>query len=124
MPLELVAWFDGQHREPYPARVVSIRDSEHLQPFYWTEINQAEGEVASVFGSIFDAEEADRVKQGAFPSLTAEVKENRVDVKTERVEKYTLYFNRALIDFSKPVVVYTNGQKSFEGRLSEGIVPS
>ncbi|WDT71478.1 MAG: hypothetical protein MPW17_01030 [Candidatus Manganitrophus sp.] len=120
---ELVAWFDGQHREPYPARVVSIRDSEHLQPFYWTEINQAEGEVASVFGSIFDAEEADRVKQGAFPSLTAEVKENRVDVQTERVEKYTLFFNRALIDFSKPVVVYTNGQKSFEGRLSEGIAP-
>lgn len=120
---ELVAWFDGQHREPYPARVVSIRDSEHLQPFYWTEINQAEGEVASVFGSIFDAEEADRVKQGAFPSLTAEVKENRVDVQTERVEKYTLFFNRALIDFSKPVTVYTNGRKSFEGRLSEGIVP-
>lgn len=120
---ELVAWFDGQHREPYPARVVSIRDSEHLQPFYWTEINQAEGEVASVFGSIFDAEEADRVKQGAFPSLTAEVKDNRVDVQTERVEKYTLFFNRALIDFSKPVTVYTNGQKSFEGRLSEGIAP-
>lgn len=120
---ELVAWFDGQHREPYPARVVSIRDSEHLQPFYWTEINQAEGEVASVFGSIFDAEEADRVKQGAFPSLTAEVKENRVDVQTERVETYTLFFNRALIDFSKPVTVYTNGRKSFEGRLSEGIVP-
>lgn len=120
---ELVAWFEGRHREPYPARVVSIRDSEHLEPFYWTEINQAEGEVASVFGSIFDEQDADRVKQGAFPSLIAEVKENRVDVKSERVEKYTLYFNRRMVDFSKPIAVYTNGKKSFEGRLSEGIVP-
>lgn len=120
---ELVAWFEGQRRQPYPARVVSIRDSEHLQPFYWTEINEAQGEIADVFGSIFDQEEAERVKQGAFSSLTAEVKENRVDVKSERVEKYTLFFNRWLVDFSKPVVVYTNGQKSFEGRLSEGVVP-
>lgn len=120
---ELVAWFEGRRRDPYPNRVVSVRDSEHLRPFYWTEINRAEGEVASVFGSIFDAEEADRVKQGAFPSLTAEVKDNRVDVQTERVEKYTLFFNRRLVDFSKPVAVYTNGQKSFEGRLSEGVVP-
>lgn len=120
---ELVAWFEGQRREPYPTRVVSVRDAEHLQPFYWTEINQAEGEVASVFGSIFDQEDAERVKQGAFPSLIAEVKDNRIDVQTERVEKYTLFFNRRLIDFSKPVAVYTNGKKSFAGRLSEGIVP-
>jgi predicted esterase len=120
---ELVVWFEGQRRDPYPARVVSIRDSEHLEPFYWTEINQTEGEIASVFGSIFDQEEAERVKQGAFSSLTAEVKDNRVDVKSERVEKYTLFFNRRLVDFSKPVAVYTNGQKSFEGRLSEGIGP-
>jgi len=118
---ELVAWFEAQRREPYPTRVVSVRDSAHLEPFYWTEINQAEGEVASVFGSIFDQEDAERIKRGAFPSLIAEIKENRVDVKSERVEKYTLFFNRRLIDFSKPVVIYTNGQKSFEGRLSEGI---
>jgi predicted esterase len=120
---ELVAWFEGQRRQPYPKQVVSIRDSEHFQPFYWTEINQAQGEIASVFGSIFDQEEAERVKEGAFPLLTAEVKDNRVEVKSERVEKYTLFFNRQLVDFSKPVLVYTNGQKSFEGRLSEGIVP-
>ncbi len=117
----LVAWFEGQRRQPYPTRVTSIRDAEHLKPFYWTEINQAAGEVASVFGSIFDQEEAEQVKKGDFPSLTAEVKDNRVEVKSERVEKYTLFFNRRLVDFSKPVAVYTNGQKSFEGRLSEGI---
>lgn len=120
---ELVAWFEEQRRQPDPTRVVSIRDSEHLQPFYWTEINQTEGEVASVFGSIFNQEEAEKVKEGAFSALTAEVKDNRVDVKSERVEKYTLFFNRRLVDFSKPVVVYTNGRKSFEGRLSEEIGP-
>lgn len=120
---DLVAWFDQQHRQPYPKRVVSLRDSEHLEPFYWTEINQTEGEVANVLGSIFEPEEAERVKKGAFSSLTAEVKENRVNVTTERVGRYTLFFNRKLIDFSKPVVVFTNGKKSFEGRLSEEIVP-
>lgn len=120
---ELVAWFEKQRRQPYPTRVVAVRDSEHLDPLYWTEINQTRGEVASVFGSIFNQEEAERVKGGDFPSLTAEIKENRIDVKSERVEKYTLFFNRWLVDFSKPVVVYTNGQKSFEGKLSEGIAP-
>ncbi|MFY9269104.1 MAG: PHB depolymerase family esterase [Candidatus Manganitrophaceae bacterium] len=118
---DLVAWFEGQQRQPYPMKVVSIRDTEHLIPFYWTEINETEKGIASVYGSIFDKEEAERVKEGSFASLIAEIKENRVAVKTERVARYTLYFNRQLIDFSKPVTIDTNGRKSFEGRLSEGI---
>ena len=115
----LVAWFEQQHRNPYPVRVISVRDQVHLAPFYWTEINETAGEVANVQDSMFDKKEVERVKKGAFSTLIAEVRRNRIEVKTERVKKYTLYFNHRLIDFSKPVVIMTNGQKSFEGKLSE-----
>lgn len=118
----LVAWFEAQQRNPYPVRVVSVRDQAHRDPFYWTEINEQAGEVANVQDSIFDKQEVERVKKGAFSTLTAEVGQNRVDVNTERVKRYTLYFNPRLIDFSKPVVVFTNGQKSFEGSLQENPV--
>lgn len=115
----LVTWFEEQRRNPYPLRVTSVRDQVHLEPFYWTEINETAGEVANVQDSMFDKKEIERVKRGAFSSLVAEVRQNQVEVKTERVKKYTLYFNPRLIDFSKPVVVFTNGQKSFEGKLQE-----
>ncbi|HZR45475.1 MAG TPA: alpha/beta hydrolase-fold protein, partial [Candidatus Manganitrophaceae bacterium] len=115
----LVTWFEQQQRNPYPARVVSVRDQVHLDPFYWTEVNETAGEVANVQDSIFDKKEVDRVKKGEFATLIAEVHQNRVEVKTDRVKKYTLYFNPRLVDFSKPVMIFTNGQKSFEGKLSE-----
>ena len=115
----LVEWFEQQHRNPSPLRVLSVRDQVHLTPVYWTEINETAGEVANVQDSMFDTKEVERVKKGAFASLTAELRQNAVEVKSERVKKYTLYFNRRLIDFSKPIVITTNGQKSFEGKLSE-----
>lgn len=115
----LVTWFDQQQRNPYPAKVVSVRDQVHHDPFYWTEVNETAVEVANVQDSIFDKKEVDRVKKGEFATLVAEVHQNRVEVKTDRVKRYTLYFNPRLVDFSKPVVIFTNGQKSFEGKLSE-----
>lgn len=115
----LVAWFEQQRRDPYPARVVSVRDRTHLGPFYWTEINETAGEVADVQNSMFDREEVERIRRGAFSTLTAELRDNRVEVTTERVKSYTLYFNHRLVDFSKPIVVVNNGVKRFEGKLSE-----
>ncbi|MFQ5781418.1 MAG: hypothetical protein ACE5HN_11615, partial [Nitrospiria bacterium] len=106
----LVTWFREQRRNPYPTRVVSVRDRVHHDPFFWTEINEMAGEVADIQGSLFNKEEEVRVKKGLFPSLIAQVDQNRVEVKSERVRKYTLFFNKHLIDFSKPVVVITNGR--------------
>ncbi|HLG22703.1 MAG TPA: prolyl oligopeptidase family serine peptidase, partial [Candidatus Manganitrophaceae bacterium] len=60
----LIEWLQGRRRNPYPSRVVSVRDSEHLGPFYWTEINETSGEVADVLDSIFNRAEAERVRKG------------------------------------------------------------
>lgn len=117
---DLVTWFDSQKRNPYPSKVVSVRDKGHLAPVYWTEIKETVGDVPSIQNSILSKEETEKVKKGVFPTLSAEIKGNRVEVKAEHVKRYVLYFNRRLIDFSKPVTIVTNGQKSFEGPLSEG----
>lgn len=116
---DLVKWFDGQHRIAEPARVESVRDVTHLAPFYWTEINQIAGKVADVQKSLFNNDEIDLIKEGAFARLTAEIEGNTVTVESALVGKFTLFFNNRLIDFSKPLRVVVNGKKRFEGRLNE-----
>ncbi len=115
----LVKWFDGQHRIAEPARIESVRDVKHLAPFYWTEINETAGKVADVQKSLFNNDEIELVKEGAFASLTAEIEGNTVTVETALVGKFTLFFNSRLIDFSKPVRVKVNGKTHFEGPLTE-----
>ncbi|HIL35313.1 MAG: hypothetical protein ABGX83_08130 [Nitrospira sp.] len=117
----LVTWFQKQLRNPYPKHVVSVRDRVHLEPFYWTEIDETIGKVADVQESILTNAEVELVRKGLFSTLTAHVENNRVEVQSNRVHRYTLFFNRHLIDFSKPVVVISNGKKRFEGMLSEDI---
>ena len=41
----------------------------------------------------------------------------RMFVNTVRVKRYTLFLNDALVDFSQPIVVKTNGVTSFEGMV-------
>lgn len=115
----LITWFERQHRIAAPARVESVRDINHLMPFYWTEINQTAGKVADVQESLFNNDEVALVKSGAFARLTAEIEGNTVTVTSTRVGQFTLFFNNRLIDFSKPVRVVVNGKQHFEGRLSE-----
>ena len=116
---DLVKWFERQDRMETPARVMSVRDAVHLAPFYWTEMNQTEGKVVDVQKSILSNDEVELVKAGAFAGLTAEIDGNQVTVISERVSRFTLFFNNRLIDFSKPVRVVVNGQKRFEGPLTE-----
>ncbi|MCA9458132.1 MAG: hypothetical protein KC587_15810, partial [Nitrospira sp.] len=39
---------------------------------------------------------------------------NKIVVSTNRIRRYTLFLNQDLVDFSKPIIVETNGGKSFE----------
>jgi hypothetical protein len=43
---------------------------------------------------------------------------NRIEVRTQRVRRYTLYLNDALVDLSRPVTIVTNGTTSFEGAVT------
>ncbi|NOY83963.1 MAG: prolyl oligopeptidase family serine peptidase [Nitrospirae bacterium] len=115
----LVKWFNGQRRIATPVRIESVRDVNHLAPFYWTQINQISGKVADVQKSLFNNDEVELVKNGSFASLTTEVEGNTVNVESARVGKFTLFFNNRLVDFSKPVRVVVNGKTYFEGRLTE-----
>ena len=46
---------------------------------------------------------------------------NRIEVRAERVQRYSLFLNEQLIDSSKPLVVLTNGQVSFEGPVTPSL---
>jgi len=118
---DLVRWFQKQHRISDPADLVLVADKIHLSPFYWAEINEVLGPVADVQKSLFNNEEVELVKQGAFANLTAKIEGNRITVETERVKKFTLFFNNKLIDFSNIIMVFVDGQKRFEGRLTESV---
>ncbi|MBN4054540.1 prolyl oligopeptidase family serine peptidase, partial [Nitrospira defluvii] len=115
----LVDWFQNQRRIADPVKIVSVRDRIHLNPYYWTEIEETEGAIANIQKSILSNQEVELVRSGSFPSLVAEIDGNHVRVTTRRVKKATFYFNNRLIDFLKPVIVTANGQKVFEGKLNE-----
>ncbi|MFQ5588238.1 MAG: alpha/beta hydrolase-fold protein [Nitrospiria bacterium] len=115
----LVKWLNAQRRIADPAQLTFVADRVHRDPYYWVEINETVGKIADVQKSIFTNEEVELVKKGAFASLSAEIEGNAVNVTTERVGHFTLFFNDRLIDFSKPVRVTANGKKVFEGRLTE-----
>ncbi len=114
----LLSWFDEQRRIADPAQVASVRDQSHLQPFYWTEINETKGEVADLQRSLFDENDAGLVRSGAFPSITAGIEGNKIAVVSHLVKKATLFFNRRLIDYSKPIVIISN-RRRFEFELTE-----
>ena len=51
---------------------------------------------------------------GNMPRLTHRSQEtNRIEVTADQVQRYSLFLNEQLIDFSKPLTVVTNGRLSF-----------
>ena len=113
---DLVKWFDTQHRTPVPKTVTVVRDASHLLPFGWVRID-ATDQIASFSEDLVDKRD-DSIRKRIYARLTAQVTgPNRIDVRTDRVRQYMLYLNEDLVDLSKPVVITTDGQPSFEGLL-------
>jgi len=117
----LITWFNRQQRIADPAEVISVRDESHLLPFFWTEINETEGEVADLQRSLFEEKDVALVRSGAFPSVHAILDGNEITVSTHLVKKVTLFLNRRLIDFSKPLFITSNHQQRLEVNLTESI---
>lgn len=115
----LIKWFKNQRRISDPAEVVSVRDESHLLPFFWTEINETAGEVADLQRSLFEEKDVELVRSGAFPLVNAVIDGNEVTLSTQFVKKVTLFFNRRLIDFSKPVFITSNHKQRLEVTLTE-----
>ena len=117
---ELVTWLNAQRRNPLPTRVTLVRDASHFQPFGWLRIDATDPIAA--FSEDLVSKRDDRIKHREYARLDAViVAPNRIEVQADRVQRYSLFLNEQLIDSSKPIMVLTNGQVSFEGPVTPSL---
>ena len=113
----LVEWFRKQHRDPYPRSVTVVRDASHLTDFGWVRID-ATDRIAMFSEQLID-QHGDLIRNHVYAKLAVDVRdENHIEVNTERVRRYTLFLNDALVDFSEPLTVVTDGRTSFQGTVA------
>ena len=117
---ELVTWLNAQRRNSLPTTVTVVRDASHFQPFGWVRIDATDPIAA--FSEDLISKRDDMIKRREYARLDASiVAPNRIEVRAERVQRYSLFLNEQLIDSSKPLVVLTNGQVSFEGPVTPSL---
>ena len=117
---DLISWFDGQTRTRLPQEVSLVRDATHLTPFYWVRIDMTE-QIAAFTENLIDSRD-EFITGAIYAKLHAEITtSNRIVVNTNRIRRYTLFLNQDLVDFSKPIIVETNGKVSFEGDVEPSI---
>lgn len=117
---ELVNWLNTQRRNPLPTTVTVVRDASHFQPFGWVRIDATDPIAA--FSEDLVSKRDDLIKRREYARLEASiVAPNRIEVQADRVQRYSLFLNEQLIDSSKPLVVLTNGQVSFEGSVTPSL---
>jgi hypothetical protein len=117
---ELVTWLNAQRRNPLPTSITVVREASHFQPFGWVRIDSTDS--IAVFSDDLVSKRDDLIKRREYARLDAAIIGlNRIEVKTEKVQRYSLFLNEQLIDFSKPLVVVTNGQLSFEGSVTPSL---
>ncbi|MFO0701897.1 MAG: hypothetical protein U0236_21995 [Nitrospira sp.] len=117
---DLVTWFNRHRREPLPTRLTVVRDGSHFQPFNWVRLDSTDP-IAAFSDDLVDKRD-ERIKRRVYAKLDASiVGNNRIEVKTEQVQRYSLFLNGQLIDFSKPLTVMTNGRLSFEGTVTPSV---
>ncbi len=117
---ELVNWFNAQRRNPFPTTVTVVREASHFQPFGWVRIDATDAIAA--FSEDLVGKRDDLIKRREYARLNVSiVAPNRIEVQADRVQRYSLFLNDQLIDSSKPLVVLTNGQVSFEGLVTSSL---
>lgn len=117
---DLVAWFSRQRRDPLPTKLTVVREASHFQPFDWLRLETTDP-IAAFSEDLVDKRD-ERIKRREYAKLDAAiVGPNRIEVKAERVQRYSLFLNDQLVDVSKPLTVLTNGQVSFEGPVTPSV---
>ena len=117
---DLVGWFGTHRRDPLPKRVTVVRDATHLSPFAWVRID-ATDRIAAFSDNLIDRRD-DAITRRVYAKLDAEiVGPNRIEVRTERVRRYSLFLNQHLVDLTQPITVVTNGRVSYEGALAPNL---
>lgn len=117
---DLIAWFNSQRREPLPTSLTVVRDGSHFQPFNWVRLDSTDP-IAAFSDDLVDKRD-ERIKRRVYARIDASIAgNNRIEVKAEHVQRYSLFLNEQLIDFSKPLTVVTNGRLSFEGSVTPSV---
>ncbi|MDR4494904.1 MAG: hypothetical protein R3B74_10815 [Nitrospirales bacterium] len=117
---ELIAWFDERKREKLPRSLSLVRDATHLTPFYWVRIDTTE-QIAAFTENLIDGRD-EFIAGAVYAKLHVEISiSNKIVVNTNRIRRYTIFLNQELVDFSKPIIVETNGKTSFEGMVEPNI---
>jgi len=117
---DLVAWFDKQRRPRFPSHLTVVRDATHFLPFGWVRIDSTT-RIAAFSDNLVDRRD-DAIIHRVYASLDAKIAgPNRIEVSTQRVQRYSLFLNQELIDLSKPVTVLTNGRVSYEGPVTASV---
>ncbi len=115
----LVRWFGTLRRDPLPKHLTVVRDASHLTPFSWVRID-ATDRIAAFSELLMDSRD-ETLANRVYARLSADiVGPNRIEVRTQRVRRYSLFLNQRLVDLTQPVTVLTNGRVSYEGP----VVPS
>jgi surfactin synthase thioesterase subunit len=117
---DLVLWMEKQHRNPYPRALTVVEDASHLVPFSWVRID-ATDRIASLSDNLIDQQD-EAVKNRIYARADAEIqKDNRIEVRTQRIRRFTLFLNDRLVDLSRPVTVVTNGKISYDGVITRSV---
>ncbi|MFZ1744371.1 MAG: hypothetical protein WAU17_00505 [Nitrospirales bacterium] len=117
---ELIAWFDGQQRKPLPRTISLVRDATHLTSFSWVRIDMTD-QIAAFTENLIDSRD-EFITGGVYAKLHAQVTApNKIVVSTNRIRRYSLFLNQDLVDFTKLIIVETNGRVSYEGMVEPRI---
>jgi len=117
---DLVAWFGAQRRDRRPKSVTVVRDATHLTSFGWVRID-ATDRIAAFSEQLIDRRD-DAILNRLYARLEARIEgPNRIQVKTQRVRRYSLFLNDGLVDLSRPVTVVTDGRVSYEGMVAPSV---
>jgi pimeloyl-ACP methyl ester carboxylesterase len=117
---ELVAWFGAQRRTAVPSSLTVVRDATHLTSFGWVRID-ATDRIAAFSENLIDRRDETIVNRIYARLEAAVVAPNRIEVKTQRIRRYSLFLNEDMIDTSKPVTVLTDGRVSYDGPVTTAV---
>lgn len=105
---DLIKWLEGKRRNPYPKELIKLASNGEGNSYYWVRIDETEGSKEK------------RTNWSLFTQIEAKVTdENRIEVKSKKVKRYTIFLNDKIVDLSKPVTIVTNGKVSFEGIIKK-----
>jgi pimeloyl-ACP methyl ester carboxylesterase len=114
---DLIAWLADRQRNPYPKKLTVVRDASHLLPFNWVRIDSTD-RIAEFSENLIDRRD-EAIATKRYARLEAEVVgSNKIEVRTHRIRRYTLYLNENLADLSRPVTIMTNGSVTYEGTVT------